>query len=66
MADILATLTSSTVREIGVEEAVDGTTVVIDHVERGVTIAPAEGVTVEIDVGLGVWRKIGEGAGEGE
>lgn len=60
--DLAATLTGPTVREIRTPALDADGYVKLDRVERGVTVDPEADYDVELDTGLGVWRKIAEGA----
>lgn len=53
---------SSDPREIQTPLLTAGESVVIDRIERAVNVDPELGFDVEVDVGLGVWKKIAEGA----
>jgi hypothetical protein len=60
--DTIATLTGTATRTIGSPGLVAGQYLKLDRVERGVTVDTEAGYDVELDTGLGVWRKIAEGA----
>lgn len=49
-------------RVIKTPELETGGHVVIDYIERAVNVDPEAGFDVEVDTGLGVWKKIAEGA----
>lgn len=49
-------------RTIKTPVMVPGTFIVLDRLERGTVVNAEEGFEVVLDLGLGVWVKIGEGA----
>lgn len=59
---LLATLTGATVREIKSPGAPIGKRIVLDKLERGVTVDLENDVDLYIDTGLAVWVKIARGA----
>lgn len=53
---------SSAPRTIKTPLLTAGEAVVIDRIERAIDVDPEVGFDVQVDVGLGVWKKIAEGA----
>lgn len=60
--ELAAILEGPSSRTIQTPAMVAGTILVIDRLERGTVVNAEEGFDVVLDVGLGVWTKIGEGA----
>lgn len=60
--DTAATLVGTADRTIKTPDLDIGGYVVIDRIERAVTVTPSDGFNVELDIGLGRWSKIAEGA----
>ncbi len=56
-----ATLDGPSSRTIFTPGMEAGTILAIDHTERGTVVNAEEGFEVVLDLGLGVWVKIGEG-----
>lgn len=57
-----ATITSSANRTIKTPVLAAGESMPLDYVERGAVVTPSSGFEVLLDIGLGRFEKIGEGA----
>lgn len=56
--DTAGTIVGSNTRTITTPVLAAAGHVVIDGVERGCTVTPDAGYTIEVDIGLGVWKHI--------
>lgn len=59
--EAVASVKAATERTIVSPGLKAGERMVLDFAERAAVVTPEQGVTLELDIGLGVWAKIGEG-----